>query len=214
MFNNLNRHIFLPLCQTTWSFFLTGHCSTHNKPLEEVLKVVRHSYTHEMKVFMWQQQVARTPVFVRWMMKHIGKPDRVCVANLDVTNYSLEFNDKTHLFKSHLELNTLIHYKSYLLPGIFSKQRGSFLSRDKSTLARIAEFTKDRKDVVGGAKQGGNFVFQHLSPEEVQGEKLEERVEVSRKKRHSLPITKKAKVQIPSRGIDDNSSSSIIFKYL
>ncbi|XP_050731399.1 claspin-like isoform X2 [Eriocheir sinensis] len=94
-------------------------------------------------------------------------------------------------------------------------KRGSFLSRDKSTLARIAEFTKDQRDVVGGAKQRGNFVFQQLSADEVQEEKLEvEKVEVTLQKRHSLPITKKAKVDLSSKGSGNNRLSSVIFKYL
>lgn len=89
------------------------------------------------------------------------------------------------------------------------------MSRDKKTLARIAEFTKDRKDVVGGAKQGGTFVFQQLSAEEVQKEKLEEeKVEVNLKKRHSLPLTKKAKVDLSSKSSDKSRLSSVIFKYL
>lgn len=101
-----------------------------------------------------------------------------------------------------------------LFLGVFLQQRGSFLSRDKTTLARIAEFTKDQKHVVGGAKQGGNFVFQQLSAEEIQEEKLvKEEVEVSLKKRHSLPMTKKAKMDISSKD-KNNRSSSVLLKYL
>lgn len=68
---------------------------------------------------------------------------------------------------------------------------------------------------MGGAKQKGNFVFQRLSAEEVHEEKLEEeKVEVTIKKRHSLPITKKAKMEISSKCSDNNRLSSVIFKYL
>lgn len=68
---------------------------------------------------------------------------------------------------------------------------------------------------MGGAKQRGNFVFQQLSADEVQEEKLEEeKVEGSLQKRHSLPITKKAKVDLSSKASGNNRLSSVIFKYL
>ncbi|KAK3894227.1 hypothetical protein Pcinc_001989 [Petrolisthes cinctipes] len=95
-------------------------------------------------------------------------------------------------------------------PNPFSimSKRGSFLSRDKATLERIAEITKDKNDVVGGAKQAGNFVFQQLSAEEVQAttNKL--------KRTQSVPSAKKARLDRSFFSMDTSKQSSSIFKYL
>ncbi|XP_071549080.1 claspin-like isoform X2 [Panulirus ornatus] len=93
-------------------------------------------------------------------------------------------------------------------PFCMPSKRGSFLSRDKTTLARIAEFTKDKGTVVGGAKQGGNFVFQHLSAEEVQ--KMES---TKLKRTQSLPTTKRTKLDRSLSMDASNKKSSSIFRY-
>ncbi|XP_042207503.1 claspin-like [Homarus americanus] len=95
------------------------------------------------------------------------------------------------------------------LPPLLPK-RGSFLARDKVTLARIAELTKARGAVVGGAKQAGNFVFQQLSAEEVQ--KKVESTKVM--KAHGLPASKRPRVDRSFSSMDITSQSSSIFKYL
>ncbi|KAK8738737.1 hypothetical protein OTU49_003648 [Cherax quadricarinatus] len=94
-------------------------------------------------------------------------------------------------------------------PFLFQSKRGSFLSRDKNTLARIAELTKDKGSVVGGAKQAGNFVFQQLSAEEVQ----EKEESTKTKKPNSLPISKKLKLDRTFCSMDESSQSTSIFKY-
>lgn len=87
-------------------------------------------------------------------------------------------------------------------------QRGSFLSRDKNTLARIAELTKDKGSVVGGAKQAGNFVFQQLTAEEV-----EKKENAKIKRSSSLPAAKKARLDRSFFSMDESKQSSSIFKH-
>lgn len=96
------------------------------------------------------------------------------------------------------------------------RKRGSFLNRDTTTLARIAEFTKDGRDVVGGAKQGGNFVFQQLGADESKekGED-EENIGVTQNRRNRLPPkVKKAKIEKFSWNIENSQSSSSVFEFL
>lgn len=83
-------------------------------------------------------------------------------------------------------------------------------------MARIAEFTKDGRDVVGGAKQGGNFVFQQVGADEPkEKEEDEENVAVTQKRRNSLPPkVKKAKIEKFSWNIENSQSSSSIFEFL
>ena len=91
-------------------------------------------------------------------------------------------------------------------------QRGSFLSRDKNTLARIAELTKEKgSGGVGTAKQSGNFVFQHLSAEEVQ-QKGETKKRL--KKTQSVPAAKRVKPDRSFFSMDANSQSSSIFSQI
>lgn len=92
--------------------------------------------------------------------------------------------------------------------GLYIPQRGSFLSRDKTTLNRIAEITKDKGDVVGGAKQAGNFVFQQLSAEEAQAKSNKP------KRTQSVPCAKKARLDRSFFSMDSSKQSSSIFKYL
>ncbi|MPC07772.1 Claspin [Portunus trituberculatus] len=96
------------------------------------------------------------------------------------------------------------------------RKRGSFLNRDTTTLARIAEFTKDGRDIVGGAKQGGNFVFQQLGVDESkEKEEDEENVSVTQKRRNSLPPkVKKAKIDKFLWNIENSQSSSSVFEFL
>lgn len=100
--------------------------------------------------------------------------------------------------------------------SLFQRKRGSFLSRDTTTLARIAEFTKDGRDIVGGAKQGGNFVFQQLGADEVKKkEEDEENIGATQNRRNSLPPkAKKAKMDKFSWNIENSQSSSSVFEFL
>ena len=46
------------------------------------------------------------------------------------------------------------------------QRRGSFLSRDKDTLAKIANMSKSKSAVnPSGARSSGKFVFQVISPD-------------------------------------------------
>ncbi|XP_069171556.1 claspin isoform X2 [Procambarus clarkii] len=92
---------------------------------------------------------------------------------------------------------------------IFQSKRGSFLSRDKNTLARIAELTKDKGSVVGGAKQAGNFVFQQLSAKE----KQEKEESTKLKSTSNAPISKKPRPDRCFFSMDVSSQSSSIFKH-
>ncbi|XP_064080622.1 LOW QUALITY PROTEIN: claspin-like [Macrobrachium nipponense] len=90
-------------------------------------------------------------------------------------------------------------------------KRGSFLSRDKNTLARIAEFTKGKVNGVGTAKQSGNFVFQHLSAEEI---KEKEGKVKTMNRSQSLPASKRTKHDRSFFSMDPSSQSSSIFSHL
>ena len=66
---------------------------------------------------------------------------------------------------------------------------------------------------MGGAKQGGNFVFHKISTNELEDDE-EEKVDVSKRRRDSLP-PKKARIdKFAFSREDSQSSNSIIFKYL
>ncbi|XP_066959970.1 claspin-like isoform X2 [Macrobrachium rosenbergii] len=96
-------------------------------------------------------------------------------------------------------------------PYSIMAKRGSFLSRDKNTLARIAEITKGKVNGVGTAKQSGNFVFQHLSAEEIK-EKEGKAKTVNRSQ--SLPASKRTKHDRSFFSMDASSQSSSIFSQL
>ncbi|CAL4101258.1 unnamed protein product, partial [Meganyctiphanes norvegica] len=97
-------------------------------------------------------------------------------------------------------------------PFCMPSKRGSFLSRNKSTLAKIAELTKDKGSTVGGAKQGGNFVFQQLSSEEVEAQK--EQAETKLNRSVSAPAMKKARLDRSFFSLDETKQKSSIFKHL
>ena len=90
-------------------------------------------------------------------------------------------------------------------------KRGSFLSRDSSTLEKLAEMTKGTGAVKAGSgpKNSKNFIFAVLSPpkEEAAAPVLEAK-EKRKKSSKNLnePLSKKAKVD---RSIDENSSNTI-----
>lgn len=98
--------------------------------------------------------------------------------------------------------------KPVINPFCMPSKRGSFLSRDKNTLARIAELTKDKGSVIGGAKQAGNFVFQQLTAEEV-----EKKESAKIKRTSSLPVAKKARLDRSFFSMDESKQSSSIFKH-
>ena len=99
-------------------------------------------------------------------------------------------------------------------------KRGSFLSRDSSTLEKLAEMTKSASapKAGSGAKNSKNFIFAVLSPPK--GSKDDESsslpMDETREKRKkssagvkkslSEPLKKKARLD---RAIDENSSDTI-----
>lgn len=94
-----------------------------------------------------------------------------------------------------------------------SNSRGSFLSRDVSTLDKIAEMTKNTSSTKSGssAKSSRNFAFAILSPPK-QSDPADIVHELGKEKRKKstknllLPQTKKAKID---RSINENSNDTI-----
>jgi hypothetical protein len=89
------------------------------------------------------------------------------------------------------------------------------LSRDSSTLEKLAEMTKSASapKTGAGAKNSKNFIFAVLSPPKGEesssaqsAEAKEKRKKSSAKKSLSEPASKKAKLD---RAIDENSSDTI-----
>lgn len=108
-------------------------------------------------------------------------------------------------------LTSFFFLKKILIDALFvSLQKGSFLSRDEFTLKRLAEFTKENHSV-GGARQGGKFVFQTLTEEEV-----EEQSKVKKKAMkdvENLPA-KRIRMERSFFSMDERVQSSSIFKHL
>ncbi|RXG67299.1 Claspin [Armadillidium vulgare] len=94
------------------------------------------------------------------------------------------------------------------------KKRGSFLARDNSTLERLASFAKENvSNVVGGARQGGNFVFQTLTVEEV--EKRSKEVEAKRVRDNiGKPPLKKMRIERSFFSMEETVQSLSVFKHL
>jgi len=97
-------------------------------------------------------------------------------------------------------------------PFCMPTKRGSFLSRNKSALAKIAEFNKEKGNTVGGAKTGGNFVFQQLSAEEVEVKK--EQAETKLNRSVTAPAMKRARLDRSFFSLDETKQKSSLFKHL
>lgn len=88
------------------------------------------------------------------------------------------------------------------------------MARDNSTLERLASFAKENvSNNVGGARQGGNFVFQTLTEEEV--EKRSKELE-ARKVRGNIgkPPPKKMRIERSFFSMEETVQSMSVFKHL
>ncbi len=89
-------------------------------------------------------------------------------------------------------------------------KRGSFLTRDSSTLEKLAEMTKGTGAVKAGSgpKNSKNFIFAVLSPpkEEPAPVEAKEKRKLKSSKNLNEPSSKKPKID---RSIDENSSNTI-----
>ena len=98
-------------------------------------------------------------------------------------------------------------------------KRGSFLSRDSSTLEKLAEMTKGTSSSKAGSgpKNSKNFIFAIVSPPKVAAEESSEssssmetkekrKKSSAAKKSLSEPLSKKLKMD---RSIDENSRDTI-----